>query len=248
QTIWITTLDANTSLDSITKQLSRNWRWKLRRSFKEYEKDEALHIDAAHSIDEALEYFQQMGILHTQRWQRVGIAGSFAHENWVNFHRDLIQRAFDRGEIQLLRVACGPRAIGYIYNFLWRGSVHMLQSGFVSEQSNVLRPGYVSHILAMQFNAQRGATQYDFMTGDAEYKRILATAYPPLISARLQKSRPKFVIENLLVAIYRKFRQHSSQLSLRQIKSAAQQGTGGLAIATNLESIYYFLNLTSDLI
>jgi CelD/BcsL family acetyltransferase involved in cellulose biosynthesis len=110
--------------------ISPNRRSKIRRSFKEYEKQETLEVSTAASIDEALAYFHALGTLHTQRWNRVGIAGSFAQPSWVAFHQDVIKTAFPREEIQLLRIGCGKRDIGYIYNVLWRGAVLMLQSGF----------------------------------------------------------------------------------------------------------------------
>jgi hypothetical protein len=245
QSLWITSLNSDTTSDSIINQMSKNRRWQIRRTFKEYEKEGELTISTARSMNEALEYFEQMGILHTQRWQRVGANGAFSRPCWVDFHKNLIRQAFDRGEIQLLRIACGPRTIGYIYNLLWQSTVHMLQSGFVKEQSNLLRPGYVSHILAMQFNAKRGAKQYDFMIGDSEYKRALATQHPPLISARLQKPRFKFLIENSLVALHRKLRAWNliSPGLLGTPRTVVKNTTQGLLIALDpIFNLVSFIN------
>lgn len=215
-TPWIASLENAAELDAIINRLSRNRRWQIRRSIKEYEKEGPLRIEAATTVEEALNYFRLLGILHTERWNRVGLKGSFAKPNWVLFHQSLIASAFNRGEIQLLRIRCGSRDIGYIYNFLWRDSVLMVQSGFVSEQRNVFRPGYISHIMAMQLNAQRGAALYDFMIGDAEYKQVLATAHPPLISLRLQRRRISFIVENSAVHVFRQLRQNSA---IRTIKN-----------------------------
>lgn len=203
---WITPLDEVSGQESLLLRMSANRRSKIRRTFKEYEKQGALCVDNATTPGEALDYFRSLGVLHTARWNRAGLAGSFANPAWVSFHEDLIASAFPRGEIQLLRIRCGSRAIGYLYNFLWRGDVLMLQSGFASESSNILRPGYVSHILAMQFNAQHGAKRYDFLIGDSEYKEVLADAGPPLTSGRVQRTRVKFIVEDVLVSIYRKGR------------------------------------------
>lgn len=241
-TVWIAPLDSSVSVDSIIAHMSKNWRWKIRRTFKEYESEGPLSIDAAENLDDALNYFQHMGVLHTQRWQQIGLSGSFAQHNWVEFHQRLIRAAFERGEIQMLRIKCGARIIGYIYNFLWRDSVQMLQSGFVIEQKNILRPGYVSHILAMQLNAQRGAKQYDLMTGDSEYKRVLAEPHPPLISVRLQRPRLKFFVENTLVALYRSLRLRNVRKSDQHAKRLIAQSSPSLAIAVNLEPIFNLLS------
>lgn len=201
---WIAPLDRQTTLESLFARMSSNRRSKIRRAFKEYEKQGALTIDEAPSVEKALEYFKAMGVLHTQRWNRVGLAGSFANPNWVAFHEDLIAAAFSRGEVQLLRIRCGAREIGFIYNFVWRNAVLMLQSGFASESSNLLRPGYVSHLLAMQLNGQMGRTQYDFLLGDSEYKNVLAEPIVRLVSGRMQRRRIKFLVENGMVGLYRR--------------------------------------------
>lgn len=235
--VWALPLDKTTDIESLIGRMSKNRRWQMRRTLKEYDKQGPLHIDAAIDTREALDYFHQMGVLHTQRWERAGKDGSFMQENWVKFHTSLIKMAFDRGEIQILRIRCGERVIGYLYNFLWRDTVHMLQSGFAAEQSNVMRPGYVSHMLAMQFNAQHGARQYDFMTGDADYKRVLAMATPPLISVRLQRPRMKFFIENTLVALYRRVRGRLVLNAGQQSKETIETGMHGLVVAVSLDSL-----------
>ena len=200
---WIAPLDEALDQDGLFQRMSTNRRSKIRRTFKEYEKQGPLCVDNAATLDEALDYCRSLGVLHTQRWNRVGKPGSFANPAWVAFHEDLIATAFPRGEIQLLQIRCGERAIGYLYNFLWRGDVLMLQSGFASESSNILRPGYVSHMLAMRFNAHRGAKRYDFLIGDSEYKEILADRGTTLVSGRVQRKRSKFMVEDELVRAYR---------------------------------------------
>jgi len=188
------------------KRMSSNRRWQIKRSFKEYEKFGPLSLQAAANEAEALAFFDAMGALHTRRWNRVGRSGVFVNPHWVRFHRTLISRAFSRGEMQMLRVSCGEAAIGYIYNFLWRGRVYMLQTGLALQKSNALRPGYVSHCLAINYNAQRGLRYYDFMCGDADYKQVLGQASRPLLWVRLQRPRWKFTVENTLVAIYRRLK------------------------------------------
>ena len=220
---WIAPLEGITDVDSIIGKLSKNRRWQIRRSIKEYEKEGPLSIVSAASTEQALTFFERLGLLHTERWNRAGEAGSFARPTWVEFHCNLIRQAFDRGEVQLVRICCGEREIGYIYNFLWRKHVLMLQSGFAQETSNVLRPGYISHIFAMHLNAQLGNTHYDFLMGDAEYKRVLAEEHPPLTSFRIQQSRIRFTVESTLIAVRRKLRERFSRTKPAAIDGAAPE-------------------------
>lgn len=203
---WIASLADITDVDSIISKLGKGRRWQLRRTIREYQKEGSLTIDAARNAEEAVDYFQQMGVLHSERWQRAGKGGAFARSNWVEFHRNLIKNAFDLQRIQLLRIRCGERNIGFIYNFIWRGSVLVLQTGFACEDRNILRPGYVSHLLAIQLNASLGARHYDFMIGDSEYKSVLGKASSPQVSVRLQKKRLIFGVERLMKSVFQYLR------------------------------------------
>jgi CelD/BcsL family acetyltransferase involved in cellulose biosynthesis len=202
-TSWVTPLNAATTIDSLLAGLSANKRYQIRRSFKEYEKGGPLTVTAAADADEALRYFRALGELHTQAWRDKGQAGSFARGAWVRFHETLIRAGYGAGNVQLLRIRCGAEDIGYIYNLIWRGTAMMIQTGFQRGATNQLRPGYVSHLLAMQLNAGLGMTGYDFMPGNDEYKRVLAKPAPQLVSVRFQRRRLKFRVESTAVRAVR---------------------------------------------
>lgn len=209
---WSTDISAiDGDLDKLLAPLSSNRRWQIRRSFKAFREDGELQIAAANNYAEALAFFDDMGRLHTARWNRAGKAGSFANPSWVSFHRSVISESFERREIQLLKISAGEKAIGYVYSFIWRGTAYMLQTGFTHDDTNTRRPGFVSHCLAMQYNSTRRIDTYDYMCGDAEYKRILGVEQKPLVWGRHQKSKIKFLAENLLVRVMRHVRNRNNQ-------------------------------------
>lgn len=205
---WATDISqVNGELDKLLAPLSRNRRWQIRRSFKAFQEEGELQTSLPNSLEEALTWFDEMGILHTARWNNVGKAGSFANVHWVDFHRQVIREGFDRGEIQLLRVSTGEKTIGYIYSFVWRGTVYMLQSGFTQEEDNVRRPGFVSHCLAMNLNSTLGNSIYDYMCGDSDYKRALAKEKNALIWGKLCKQSWRQSSEAALTRIVHRLRQ-----------------------------------------
>lgn len=203
---WIAPLDASTTIETILAGLSSNRRQQLRRTIREFEKTGPLTLTVAGGAEEALSFFRELGDLHTRRWKGKGEEGAFANPAWVHFHEALISKGVASGRVQVLRIRSGSENIGYIYNLLWRGAVLMLQTGFVQESSNLKRPGYVSHMLAMQFNARMGMKLYDFLPGNDEYKRVLAAPGPSFSSIRFQRRRLKFRIEHGAVAVVRAFR------------------------------------------
>jgi len=71
---------------------------------------------------------------------------------------------------------------GYLYNFVHDGWVAAYQSGFdFGPDADRLRPGLVCHLMAIQHYAGAGMRRYDFLGGEARYKRSLANAEIPLV-------------------------------------------------------------------
>lgn len=178
--------------------LSRNTRYQIRRSLKKYSKTGAVSISVASGADESLEYFDGLKEFHQDYWEKKGHTGSFSNPNWVAFHRNIIMQAADQGGVQLIKITTGERIIGYLYNFIKDGHVYMIQSGFNYENDTSLHPGYVSHYLAIEYNLKAGHGAYDFLAGDARYKRSLSNGRIRLLWVKLQRRRFLFRIEKLL--------------------------------------------------
>ncbi len=162
------------SLDYLST-LSANTRQQVRRSMRLYERhDGALMLQVAHSRAQALEFFAALRAVHQESWRKRGQPGAFVNERLVEFHRSLIEASFDHGEVQIVRVSAGGHDFGYLYNFLLDGVVSNYQTGFRYSDDGRLKPGLVSHVLAIEHSVAAGCRVYDFLTGDQRYKRSLA--------------------------------------------------------------------------
>ena len=182
--------------------LSSNTRYQIRRSLRLYDKPQLL---VAASVDEALAYFAEMKQLHQAYWVRRGRPGSFANPVFEAFHTSLIRNRFDRGEIQLARIAAGERPIGYLYNFVYRQQVYAYQSGFNYETDAKLKPGLVSHYLTINYSLTQGAAKYDFLAGEGQHKQSLGTANTELTWLVLQRDLVKYRLEDALRSLKRRF-------------------------------------------
>lgn len=204
---WFVELDAfEQGVNAFLETLSKNRRAQIRRSIKAYEGRTSLTLEEANNTEEALMFFNGLEALHTTRWKSKGGQGCFANPLWENFHRTLIHSRFSKGEIQLLRVNGSDGVIGYLYNFIWRKRVYVLQTGFKIEEDKRLMPGYVVHVLAIAYNKQKGMEVYDLMHGDSLYKRIICNQTRTLYWVVLQRHRLKFVFEKLAVNTVRGLR------------------------------------------
>lgn len=161
--------------------LSANARQQIRRSLRRYGQAGPLRVDRAASLDQARAHLAALGRLHQETWTRRGQPGAFANPDFVAFHAALLEAAWPRGEIDLLRVAAqdeegGQQVLGYLYNFVWRGRVANYQSGFdyAAAASAHQKPGLTCHHLAVEMYAAEGQGIYDLLAGNDRYKSSLA--------------------------------------------------------------------------
>lgn len=181
--------------------LSSNTRSQIKRTYRELEPNGPVAVRAAVDIDDAMDIFEEMIKLHQKTWQVRGKTGAFASSYFYKFHKDLIQKRFKYGEIQLLKIASGNLTIGCLYNFVFNGKVYFYQSGINYEINKQLKPGLICHVEAIKHNISLGNSIYDFLGGSERYKTSLATNKRNLIWAKVQKPKVKFWVENRLRAI-----------------------------------------------
>ena len=120
---------------------------------------------------------EELAVLHQQAWSDRGFPGSFSSKVFFEFHRRLVRRCFSKGMIQLLRVRAGQTTIGSLYNFMYRGKLSFYQSGFDYRRDKRLSPGIVVHVLAIEHACNIGLEEYDFLAGDTDYKKKLASKH-----------------------------------------------------------------------
>jgi CelD/BcsL family acetyltransferase involved in cellulose biosynthesis len=176
--------------------LSKNARYQLRRSIRDFGGSSALKLVEAKSAKEALIWFDHMKALHIDSWSRRRMRHAFSRPFFETFHRNLIQRTFSAGRIQMLRVDANGNPIGYLYNFRDGMRTYAYQSGFADKNPR-LRPGAVSHALAIEYNFRLGVGVYDFLTGANRLKSSFATDYRQLHWTTIQLPRVRFRLEDL---------------------------------------------------
>jgi CelD/BcsL family acetyltransferase involved in cellulose biosynthesis len=161
--------------------LSGNARYQIRRTNRLYEQRfGAVTISRADETEQAQRSLGELAALHNARWKGRGIKGSFENTGVVEFHRRMIAQLVPRGTLDLMVARAGERAIGYLYNFIDRGKVYFFQSGFVAEDDSKVKPGLLTHAMAIEYYRRGGLREYDFLAGDAQYKRSLAKQHREL--------------------------------------------------------------------
>ena len=164
--------------------LSANTRAQIRRSQRGFEERHGPALtEIASSPTEARAWFSEMVSLHEASWRARKQRGAFENGPIRKFYVDLIERTarnVDTGRLQvdLLRVRFGTETVAIFFHLLCGGRVHFYQSGLKYQEDNRLRPGLVSHALAVEHYLAQGHDEYDFLGGEAKpvrYKRSLST-------------------------------------------------------------------------
>ena len=178
--------------------LSANTREQLRRSLRLYEKLGSVRAEVARDLPTAEGFFAEMCRMHQDTWKGRGEPGAFASTRKLAFHRALIRRAFVDGAIQMLRVTAGEETVGILYNFVERDKVYFYQSGFHYRPDKRLKPGLVTHVCAIRLCLEAGYSDYDFLVGEARYKKSLAKDARPLAWVVFSRPSVKLALIELL--------------------------------------------------
>jgi CelD/BcsL family acetyltransferase involved in cellulose biosynthesis len=194
-------LDAN----GVLPVLSRNARQQISKATRALQDIGDLRISVAANAAEALQYFEAMKALHIRSWSNRKKAHAFRHPYFETFHRCMIESHTKTGGPQMLRISAGERAIGYLYNFFYRGEVFAYQSGFDIDL-NEFKPGYVCHVLAIDHYAKLGAKTYDFLAGTNQLKRSLSNEEYTLYWIRARRTNMRNRARSVLDAWLRRGR------------------------------------------
>jgi hypothetical protein len=183
--------------NSYLSMLSQNTRAQIRRSMRKIETEFGrLQINFPIDIPSALVWFDELGELHTQRWNS-GVSGEgFKNPKFRSYHKHFIQENFVIGRATICRVTAGEAIIGYLYLFIHNRVVYFVLSGINYNIRSDLSPGMVLHSLAIQHFIDAGLARYDFMAGTARYKKSMATNSHVLSYVSVRRKEWYFVLEH----------------------------------------------------
>lgn len=186
---------------------SSNTREQLRRSLRAAKKDLGeVALRPATSTHEALRWLDDLAPLHRARWPSRGQATGFDNKLFVEFHRRLITRSFDRGAVELLRLDAGDACLAYLYNFRWHARTYFYLSAIDYARAERYRPGMLAHWLAIERALASGDRSYDLLAGEHVYKERLATHQDLQRDLVLWRPRMTLRLENTLRGIRRRWR------------------------------------------
>lgn len=150
-----------------------------------------IEVDWAEDAPQALTYYDEMIGYHQARWNASGKPGAFASARFRNFHQDLIETLVPQQRATLIRARQGQKVLGILYLLVEQNRLWYYQGGLPDHQSKHSL-GNVTQYSAMLEGARRGYDAFDFMAGDAQYKRVLSTHHNTVFWVQWRKPSLKF--------------------------------------------------------
>lgn len=136
--------------------------------------------DVAAAVDRFLELLQ-MSTFEKRDWLTEGRRAVF-HEVARAAHAD--------GTLQLLFAGVDGRAAAALFNFHYRDRIWVYNSGLDPSAFAALSPGVVLTATAIEQAIELGASEFDFLRGDEEYKYRFGAVDRPIFRLQLDRVAP----------------------------------------------------------
>ena len=184
--------------------LSRNTRYQIKRTKKLYAELGEINIEFTNSPKVIESVWEELASLHMARWGTAPGQSGFANPRFVHFHKSLIDNNGKNYTSEFCILKVNDELIGCLFNFIYRGRVYFYLSGIRYSEDSRLKPGLLLHAMSIEHYKNAGLDYYDFMGGDARYKRSLASKSLDLFVVSLQKHNLQFAVERFARTLFGK--------------------------------------------
>jgi len=128
-----------------------------------------MRVDCVQTPAEARRALDVSIELHKKRWDTTRLSEAFNSASVISFHQEFAQLAAQRGWLRLLILWLDGTAASSLYGLRYGPTFYFYQSGFdpVYSKHSV---GVATMGLAIKTAIEEGASEYDFLHGNEEYK------------------------------------------------------------------------------
>ena len=177
--------DLSGGFEAYLGRISQKSRATARKLLRDVERS-GMVFELAATAEEADQYFDEMVMLHRERWESVGKSGCFAPRH-ADFHRALCRALVPSGGATLARLSFEGKAFAVTYGHLTRDTYYCYQRGVRMVTSPVHSPGTAAIMLLMAHLVGRGAVHYNHLAGPNSFKKKFSTGQEPLVDLRILK-------------------------------------------------------------
>lgn len=122
--------------------------------------------------------------LHLKRWTGRGGSNAFSSAALCNFHEEFSRIALQNGWLRLYTLRLDGKPAAAVYGFSYQDVFYYYQAGF-DPQFSQFSVGMLSVGMTLQLAIAEGATEYDMLRGEEEYKYVWANNERELVCLRI---------------------------------------------------------------
>jgi CelD/BcsL family acetyltransferase involved in cellulose biosynthesis len=155
--------------ESFLATLGSSHRYNFNRRLRNLTKNAELRIETARSPEEVEQALALVIALHRKRWDSPGNSEAFQTGQVVAFHQEFAGLAASQGWLRIMVMWLGDVPVAALYGLRYGATFYFYQSGFDpawSKQS----VGLVMMGVAIKAALEEGASEYDLLHGNEEYK------------------------------------------------------------------------------
>lgn len=176
--------------DEYLKQLGKNMREQIKRYPKRLEKEFSVEYSLAQTPEELSRALGDLFRLHGQRWRARGQTGVLATPRRQRFHRAVCESFLEKDWLRLWTLRCNDEAVCVLLNYFYRSQYYFFIGGFAPEFSR-WSVGTCLFSKVFQYAIDEGATEFDFLKGEEEYKYRFGAANRAYKTISLFRSTPR---------------------------------------------------------
>jgi len=186
---------------SLIDTFSKNTKKQVTRSLRLLEGMGNLHLVEI-TADNKQQALADISERHKIQWQDSEWGSGFNNEHFFQFHQKMIEKE----NSVLLSIQLDDLVLGYGYFYCYQNEVLFYLSALDKHPDNKVKIGLTFHALAMEYFREKGFLKYDFLAGDARYKKSLSDNQYTLRSYCFSKRNLLGTIEHSLRALKNKLK------------------------------------------
>ena len=165
------------TFEEFVQSRGQHTRAEFRRKGRKLARDEAdVRFGRVSGGEEFPQIFDALVRLHQERWTQLGERGIFSSAPFTAFHRAAALDALARGQLRLYFLKIGPNVAAAMYCLRVGRNVYYYAGGF---DDRFRRHGVgiqlLGHVIGQSI--KEGASHFDFLQGDEEYKAHWSTGH-----------------------------------------------------------------------
>ncbi len=159
--------------DYLNKTPSKNTRSQITRSKKILQSQGQLTFEVFSNPQKLVELYPKLASIHIDKWKDTNEGSGFSNPIFDGFHK-AIALSNTNNMVQIAVLTLDEVELGYLVNFVYNNRVYFYLSALQQNADNKVKIGLTLHCEAIQYYTQQGIESYDFLGGDARYKKSLS--------------------------------------------------------------------------